>query len=42
MLCTGFSDRIDRDKAREMGITKFAIKPLAMRDLAEAIREVLD
>ena len=41
ILCTGFSERITEENAWEIGIRKLAMKPLAMRYLAEAIREVL-
>jgi DNA-binding NarL/FixJ family response regulator len=41
ILCTGFSERITEKNAGKIGIRKLAMKPLAMRDLAEAIREVL-
>jgi PAS domain S-box-containing protein len=42
ILCTGFSERITEKKAKRMGIRKFIMKPLVMRELAEAVREVLD
>ncbi|MDD2388305.1 MAG: MEDS domain-containing protein [Desulfobacterales bacterium] len=42
ILCTGFSELIDEDKAMQMGIKKFLIKPMGIRNLAEAVREVLD
>lgn len=42
ILCTGFSDLVDRDKAAELGVNKFLMKPIIKRDVAEAIREVLD
>jgi CheY-like chemotaxis protein len=42
IMCTGFSARISEEKARDIGIRAFAMKPLNMRDLAETIRRVLD
>ncbi len=42
LLCTGYSDRIDRDKADAMGIAGFAMKPLDMVELARTVRELLD
>jgi CheY-like chemotaxis protein len=42
ILCTGFSERITEEKAREMGIRAFAMKPFNMRDIAETVRRVLD
>jgi PAS domain S-box-containing protein len=41
ILCTGFSERITEKNAGEIGIKELAMKPLVMRDLAEAIRKVL-
>jgi CheY-like chemotaxis protein len=42
ILCTGFSERITPEKAKNMGIKAFAMKPLVMRDLADTVRKVLD
>ena len=42
ILCTGFSTRISDQKAYEMGIRGFVMKPFIMQDLAESIRKVLD
>ena len=42
IICTGFSERISAEKARQMGIQGFAMKPLVMEDLARIIREVLE
>jgi len=42
ILCTGFSELIDGDKARELGIQAFLMKPILNRDLAEAIRKALE
>ncbi|OEU80238.1 MAG: hypothetical protein BA872_06220 [Desulfobacterales bacterium C00003060] len=42
ILCTGFSKHISEEKAKEMGIRAFIMKPLARRDLADTIRKVLD
>ena len=42
MICTGFSERISEEKAKEMGIKAFAMKPLIMRDMAKTVRRVLD
>jgi len=30
LLCTGHSDRVDKEKAKEMGIPGFAMKPIDM------------
>ncbi len=42
ILCTGYSDIIDEEKALEFGITKFIMKPLALYSVAESVRQVLD
>ncbi|MBW1716311.1 MAG: PAS domain S-box protein [Deltaproteobacteria bacterium] len=42
ILCTGFSDRINKDRATAMGIRKLLMKPVAIREMAEGIRHVLD
>lgn len=41
ILCTGFSHTMTEDKAQALGIEAFLVKPLAMRELALAIRSVL-
>jgi CheY-like chemotaxis protein len=42
IVCTGYSDRIDNEIIKNIGIKEFAMKPLAMKDMAEMIRRVLD
>ncbi|TKB09647.1 response regulator [Desulforhopalus sp. IMCC35007] len=42
ILCTGFSNLISEEKARTSGIMGFAMKPLAKKDLAVLIRNVLE
>lgn len=42
IICTGFSEYIDAGKAKELGIRAFLMKPLARKDLAEAVRAALD
>jgi CheY-like chemotaxis protein len=42
ILCTGFSETITADKAAEMGIKAFVMKPLLMHEMARTIRQVLD
>jgi PAS domain S-box-containing protein len=42
ILCTGFSEMVTPEKARAMGIQKLMMKPLAVTDMAETIRSVLD
>ena len=42
VLCTGYSDTIDEDTAKMMGIKVLAMKPLDVRTLARLIRSILD
>lgn len=42
ILCTGFSESITSERAKAAGINTVLLKPLLIRDLAEAIRQVLD
>ena len=42
ILMTGFSSKIDEEKAGELGIQGFLMKPVAMEELARTVRTVLD
>ena len=42
IICTGFSERINEDLAREMGIRGFLMKPITISALAHEVRRVLD
>ena len=42
ILCTGFSELIDEEKALSLGIQRYLMKPVVKGDLAAAVREVLD
>ena len=42
ILCTGFSSKISKEKAKEIGIRAFVMKPILRRTIAETVREVLD
>ena len=42
ILCTGFSPTASEAQTKGMGIREFLMKPLLMRDLAQAIRKALD
>jgi len=42
LLCTGFSDAANEEKARAVGIREFAFKPLALNDFAKTLRKMLD
>ena len=42
ILCTGYSERISKEKAEAMGIGHFLMKPIQMRVLADVVRRMLD
>ncbi|MFH2219040.1 MAG: PAS domain S-box protein [Pseudomonadota bacterium] len=42
ILCTGHSDRIDEEKAKELGIKAYTMKPLNKKELNIIVRKVLD
>jgi DNA-binding NtrC family response regulator len=42
ILCTGHSEAVSPDTAKEAGITEFLMKPLVKQELAGAVRRVLD
>jgi PAS domain S-box-containing protein len=42
LICTGHSDKVSLERAREAGIKAVLIKPLDKREMAEVIRRVLD
>ena len=42
ILCTGHSETVSSDIAKEAGIMEYLMKPLAKQELSEAIRRVLD
>lgn len=42
VMCTGFSELINEEKAKKAGISRFLMKPVTQTDLATAVREVLD
>jgi CheY-like chemotaxis protein len=41
ILCTGFSSRINEQKALDIGIRAFISKPILKQEIAETIRRVL-
>jgi CheY-like chemotaxis protein len=41
ILCTGFSEKVDEEKIKPLGIEKLLMKPVSMRDLAFAIHKIL-
>lgn len=42
ILCTGFSERIDAERASTIGCQGFLMKPVSLRELALLVRKVLD
>jgi len=42
ILCTGYSEQMDAQKAADLGIRGFLMKPVGLADLARTVRQVLD
>ena len=42
ILCTGFSERIDKEKAALIGVKGYLMKPIIGTELAKKVRKVLD
>ncbi|MFH2123754.1 MAG: ATP-binding protein [Pseudomonadota bacterium] len=42
ILCSGFSEQVNKEQTQELGIKGYLEKPLTVRDLALAVRKVLD
>jgi DNA-binding NtrC family response regulator len=42
ILCTGFSEIISEDEAKEMGIKDFILKPVVSSELSKSIRKAMD
>jgi len=42
ILCTGFSELINKEKAQALGIQNYLMKPVSIRDLGQAVRKALD
>lgn len=41
ILCTGFTENLDEEIVREMGICAYLTKPVLQKDLADTIRKAL-
>ena len=41
ILCTGYSEAVDANEARALGIRDFLMKPYSVREMAEAVRRAL-
>ncbi len=42
IICTGFSERMDRQKAKAIGVKALLMKPVPKSELVQAVRNVLD
>ena len=42
IICTGYSERMDDRRARELGIKGLIMKPFTIRSLSKTVRNVLD
>jgi len=42
IMCTGFSDEMTPDRAKEMGLKGFLLKPVLKKDLAATINKAMD
>jgi len=42
ILCTGHSDQVTQEMARDAGIREFVMKPMTIQTLAETVRSALD
>jgi PAS domain S-box-containing protein len=42
IICTGYSQTIDHERAKQIGIKAFVMKPILINEIAAAIRRVLD
>lgn len=42
ILCTGYSELVNEETARALGIREFVMKPLSLQEMASTIRQVLE
>ena len=42
IICTGFSEQVDKEYAKKVGIREFVLKPVVKAELSNIIRKVLD
>jgi CheY-like chemotaxis protein len=42
ILCTGYSNLVNEDQAKTLGIKGFIMKPMAKKDIAQLLRKVLE
>ena len=42
ILCSGFSENMNKEKARSLGLKSFLMKPVTVEELSQTIRRVLE
>ena len=42
IICTGHSALVDEEKAKELGLAAYVMKPIIMSEISKTIREVLN
>ena len=42
IVCTGYSNLVDEERAKELGLAAYIMKPIDMQETAQTIRKVLD
>jgi PAS domain S-box-containing protein len=42
IICTGYSERIDEQRAKDLGVKGLMMKPFTIRSLSKTVRDVLD
>ena len=42
IICTGYSQTIDHERAKQIGIKAFVMKPILLNEIAATVRKVLD
>jgi PAS domain S-box-containing protein len=42
IICTGYSQTVDHERAKQIGIKAFVMKPILINEIAAAVRKVLD
>jgi len=41
VICTGYSQTVDQERAKQIGIKAFVMKPILINEIAAAVRKVL-
>jgi len=41
IICTGYSQAIDQERAKQIGIKAFVMKPILINEIAAAVRKAL-